>query len=71
MCTDNASCCVFDAKAPRKLHSIELTPDDLSASASARFYGFLWHRQIYACAIDGDPLESPQPSRIEDLLGDG
>lgn len=70
MCTDDAACCVFDAKPHRQLAPI---PDDhhLSAMALAQFYGFLRHRRVYVCAIDGEPIEPSRPSRIEDLLGDG
>ncbi len=64
---------VFDTTPLSQFPFISPTVDDqeLSAVAWAEFYGFLWHRRVYACPIDGAPLETSSPSRIEDLLGDG
>ncbi|MEM9120257.1 MAG: hypothetical protein AAF827_09685 [Cyanobacteria bacterium P01_D01_bin.6] len=73
MCTEDASCCLFNTQPPRQLLTIVHTPDnlDLSAMGLAQFYGFLRHHRVYACAIDGEPLEPLQPSWMEHLLGDG
>lgn len=73
MCTDDVACCLFDTRLQKKLSTTDSIPDhpESSAVALARFYGFLRHQRVYACAIDGEPLEPLQPSWIENLLGDG
>lgn len=73
MCIDAAACCLFNARRQKKLSPADPMPDnpESSAMALARFYGFLRHQRVYACAIDGEPLEPLPPSWLENMLGDG